>query len=198
MKTTFSFTFLILMIAFVIGGCSSSVGISKRRYNKGYYVSNIKVPHGSPTNNGVLHKSITSAANDSKEDLTTPAPPPIEQLGAIPLYQKKPFETIQKLIPVTFAKKLNVRKVPSANMFTLTKPSRSENAVGFLASNSANKTSIGNSNDGRSFSLLWIAVVLIVFLWYLGFLAGWGSGGIINLLLILAFILLVLWLLRIL
>jgi hypothetical protein len=198
MKTSFRFTFLILITAFVIGACSSSVGFSKRKYTKGYYVSKIKDQHGFPNKNAAIHKPITRIANSSTEDLTKPTPPPNEQLGAIPIYQKKPFENMRKLIPANFSKNLNLHRLQPTSLFALAKNSKSENPAGFMASNPENKKLLGTSNDDKSYSLLWIAVVVIVFLWYLGFLAGWGSSGIINLLLILAFILLVLWLLRIL
>jgi len=61
------------------------------------------------------------------------------------------------------------------------------------------KVSADVSADERDgLSLFWIVILVILILWAVGFLAGgFGLGGFINLLLLVALILLILWLIRI-
>jgi hypothetical protein len=58
-----------------------------------------------------------------------------------------------------------------------------------------NKLPVADDRDGLS--LFWVVILVIIILWAIGFFAGWGTGGLINLLLVVALILLILWLLRI-
>lgn len=198
MKTSLKFSFLLLLTAFLFGSCNSSLGFSKRRYNKGYHVSIIKDRHYIPNKNAVVLEPTAGLSHDSHLKLTAPLQVPYTEVPAAAHDEKKSFKSIPKLLPANFSKPLKYQNDQIANLFSLSRHSPSENPAGFMAKQEEGQSTIKNYNDDRSYSLLWIAVVLIVFLWYLGFLAGWGSGGIINLLLIVAFILLVLWLLRIL
>ena len=198
MKTYFKFSALFVLTAFLFGACSSSLGFSKRRYNKGYHVTIIKDQQRIPHKKAVTHQSLGLPSGDSKSELTAASLAPIDEVAVAQSFQKKPFGNLKTLVPAHFSANLKFHNSQFANLFSFSEHATSTNPNGFIATGKEPESNIKNYNNDRSFSLLWIAVVLIVFLWYLGFLAGWGSGGLINLLLILAFILLVLWLLRIL
>jgi hypothetical protein len=56
----------------------------------------------------------------------------------------------------------------------------------------------GSTAERDGLSLFWVIILIIIILWAFGFaFGGWGLGPLINLLLLVALILLILWLLRI-
>lgn len=57
------------------------------------------------------------------------------------------------------------------------------------------KSKAASSRGGDGLSLIWIVILVLLILWALGFIGGWGTF--INLLLVIALVLLILWLLRI-
>jgi hypothetical protein len=59
-------------------------------------------------------------------------------------------------------------------------------------------TSHIDRDDDDALSFLWTVIALVLIIWLIAFLmGGWGLGGLIHVLLVIALVLLILWLLRI-
>ena len=181
-----SITYLLLSIIF-LSSCSqmSTLSVEKRHYRSGFYVDY----------NKKIKKEAASAV-----DVNEPAVEKISALIAksdgddiaiVPVINKN--EITNAGLPTT--EKKNKIKIFQNNFFSeqlikIKKPLTTTRQV-----ISAVKKINHHNDDGLSW--FWSVIVLIVIIWLIAYLTGgWGLGGLINLLLVVALIFLILWLLK--
>jgi hypothetical protein len=186
-------SFAFSAIACIILSSCSNLNITKRHYNKGYYIEYIKHQQTKPqiengnevrTNSAVTLSRISYPENHFiNEPEFKPEPKSLKEV-IMPRYDKRPGNTHQTSIGTVASPASNSNQSPVVQS---QRPSFSE------ASQDR-----GEGGERAALSLLWIVIVVILILWLIGILAGgFGLGGLINILLIIALILLILWLLRI-
>jgi hypothetical protein len=184
MKKIITYTMLCLIAILLLPSCKGKMGITKRHYTKGYYVSHTKGKNNAvasktlPKNVGSDNISSMSVLSTvAKENKTELVPQPKENTMASAFSVKK--------------ENTNLTPMPAYKNTTIAKPITEFKKLVLIP-----RTSAG---DGEGLSLFWIVILVIVLLWAFGFLAGgFGLGGLINILLVVALILLILWLLRVL
>jgi hypothetical protein len=163
--------------------------ITKRLYNDGYYLSG---------------KSGLKAVHNKKVEFPT-------KTDEHEYYVLTQDEQITSDVPVIFEQKNITQdnavsneksfveknsKEPIQQKF-ISKVKSIKKNITYLKQNtcSINKT---DNNADDSYSLLWILVLVLLILWGFGYLVGnLSAGGLINILLVIAFILFILWLLKI-
>ena len=195
MKKVFTpFILFAIIASVVLSSCGSSNSVMKRRYTKGYYVSHSKNKHSQP----VSHEKTSVVKSD-------------QSLKVVPLAEKEISTTVvktpdtAKLPVITANSEIVPRKVANKSTATqLSNPSLKINSQPTELSVKRSFKSINNAlvqkrsavaEDGLS--LLWIVIVVLLVLFFLG-LIGDVLGGLIYILLVIALVLLILWLLRIL
>jgi hypothetical protein len=127
---------------------------------------------------------LYSVVPDKKEvtEVTTVASEKTSQtnISSITEIKKKPFKTVNNNIILKETKKNKINK-----------------AVSLLKPRLANKANTA-SYDVDGLSLFWIVILILLILWAIGLASGgFGIGGLINVLLVIALVLLILWLLQI-
>jgi Flp pilus assembly protein TadB len=184
MKKLITYATLCLIAILVMPSCKGKMGITKRHYQKGYYVSHSKA------NN----KSFATKAQPKQVEADKMASVNVLSSKAkeSALNEQVSIEPKVSIMASAFPKKgessYTEKKVSYKNLTI--NPQVKELKQAILKSNSG-------SHEG-GLSLFWIIILVLLILWLLGFLAGGlGLGGFINILLIIALILLILWLLRI-
>lgn len=169
---------------------SSCASFTKRHYNKGYHITR--------------HSSIPQRTSSEKEIVTES-----EVKKNIPLVASEKNNLAVKQDAVQYAAKENNPTITAMKQSNHTAVSESEsvetrqketvfkNPVATIKKGIKDVRSAASNDHGHS--LLWIIVVVILILWAIGFLAdGFGLGGLIHVLLVIALILFILWLLRVL
>jgi Family of unknown function (DUF5670) len=179
--------FSVLLFGLILSSCNKRFSIAKRHYSKGYYFShNHKVTaHPQKVNAVVKYSQNKNMNNVSLLTNSFTTTNHFDSISApqVLLQNRK----AQNEIPTT-------KWLHKKNVMPLVIGNKEKYAVG---SSYAKKQSIkGAASEGRS--LLWIIIVVLVVLWALGLISGGlGLGFLINLLLLIALILFILWLLRI-
>jgi hypothetical protein len=170
----------------LFSSCNSNYSITKRRYNKGYYVHH-------------TGKQAEPGTKD-KPDFAKQQTP-----------EKIYIQAVTKSVDVTSndqsknhlvatgkgkqASKLSPAKLNTLNSVKHTLPAEFTMRHQVKALKQLAKRASGDAGDD-ALSLLWIVVVVLLILWLIGFLLDIG-GPAIHLLAVIALILLILWLLRI-
>ncbi len=184
MKKLIIYPVLCLIAILLMPSCKGRMGITKRHYTKGYYVSHTKT------------KNKTIALNTSAKSAESEKLNSIRVLSAVSTDNKtemapKPKENAVASASSVKKENSNQTLTPSYKNTGMSKP-----VAEFRKLVLQPRTSAG---DGEGLSLFWIVILVILLLWAFGFLAGgFGLGGLINILLVVALILLILWLLRVL
>jgi len=190
MKTLIKLFSICILASIAFASCKSSTSITKRHYNKGYYVAHSK---HLKTNPKVSENSFIVTAN-------TP-----EQVHDVMVEKVLPTKTIESISPMPNTELVTANEAPK-NKSTAFK--NFKNAVHFKSvhlnhpSAEINKTNFesipagSGDDDDDGLSFFGFIVLLVIILWALGFFVG-GLGGVIHLLLVIALVLLILWLLRI-
>jgi hypothetical protein len=183
MKRSITYISICLIAMLLLPGCKSKMGMMKRHYSKGYYVSHSKAKN----------KTLTAKAEP-------------EQIAADKIQTEVVLKTHtsslkERSVP-THMENVTANAAPSkkGNMAPETKITFKSITVNKSAKEARKTISqLGSaSGDGEGLSLFWLVILVILILWLFGFLlGGFGLGGLINLLLVIALILLILWLLRI-
>lgn len=179
-------TFLFLITVFILSSCSSTF-VTKRRYNKGYYVA---------------HRATAPAV---KKHMA----PVAEQQEALVIKtlpeDRKTEQAVETLSPGSKKENANSSASPEIKEKTLAASSgtlKSKQPALFSAKKhfktvspavTASKLYAG---DREGLSLFWIIILIVLILWALGLIAD--IGPLVNILLVIALILLILWLLRVL
>ncbi len=197
MKNLLQIIILTVITSFIFSSCGKQMSITKRKYNKGYYVSH------SHKKGDVKTQPATAAIKHEKP----------EHLKAIPVKLDAPTKHTEEEIILTAAVTKPVETQSSKTLASKTELSGNNFAKKFYQAKQLEKilpsqlytaevrkklTADGDhSHDALSF--LWVIIVVILILYLLGILFdGFGLGGLIHLLALVIVVLLILWLLRIL
>jgi hypothetical protein len=185
MKNLFSLSILIAVVSILLSSCNSNYSITKRRYNKGYYVHHTSNKHSEVKSNETkVAKNVAKSTEDkiyvmpSAGEIAPPASRVEEPTSLTAQSTKK-------------ATKINDSR--SGGKFELPAELSIKNQV--KAIKSLAKRASADASD-EALSLLWIIVVVILILWAIGFLLEIG-GPAIHVLAVIALVLLILWLLKI-
>ncbi|MBA3682870.1 MAG: hypothetical protein H0W73_17150 [Bacteroidetes bacterium] len=194
MKNVLRIIILTIITSFIFSSCSNKLSITKRKYNKGYYVS-----HSHKKHNVKDQQAPTSVKPEINEAAEAIVVKPKTQITAedknAPLLSasvSKPTEnssSVKNSAKTTSAPALNKKHYKVKQLEKLM-PSK------FYTQEIKNKLSA--RSDGEALSLLWIIIVVVLLLYLLGLLfGGFGLGGAIHVLAVIFLVLLILWLLRI-
>jgi len=196
MKTLFS------TIATILGGCillsscsqSGSLAITKRHYNKGYYVD------VSGKRETVKPKQLLIV--DKDKNISAPA------TAIAPLAATDPNNNAiiadNQVYPSTITpveNKQSLKKAVTHVNYKTVKAMIAASAAlqkSIVHSDNAPQTVAGTTQDDgpRVHSLFWLVITIILIVWLIGILTGsFGLGVLINLLLLFAVVLFILWLL---
>jgi len=197
-KLLYSF-FIFAGMAMIFSSCSTqlpTVSIAKRHYKNGYYVSVNNNKHTSDATSEVTKNVIaepasvapvTSTANNVSE--TSPVE---ENTSGNTFTAPKNKQNISKELTASAVKHAapgNLKRTITPN--TVKELKNIQAASKLMVSENKNHS---NNNN----SLIWTIIVILLLLWLLSVLmGGWGLGGILHLLLVIALILLILHLLGI-
>lgn len=178
----------ILLAAFILPSCSSSLSITKRRYTRGYFVEHIRGKHKQPRVNENDRQNATAMAQAEEKEAFRA----VEYLK-VPRIDKA-AETFKATAAVT-APKIRDRKSLDGDHTPIGLALRQPVKALKIASN---LTSEAAAQD-EALSLLWIVIVVVLIVYILGIIMdGFGLGELIHILGVVILALLILWLLRIL
>lgn len=183
MKKLFTYTTLCLIAILLMPSCKSKMGMTKRHYMKGYYVSHTKAkdktPHVKTHPKQIEADKITSVnvlSTKAKEDAFN---------------DQASTKSKESIMASAFPKKSTTsysENKASYKSLTITHPVKQ-------LKQAASKVGTGQ-HEGHGHSLFWIIILILLILWIFGFLSA-SFGSLIHLLLIIALILFILWLLRV-
>jgi len=181
MKHLFYLLVGVMLGLIILPSCNSSMSITKRRYNKGYYVQHTKHKQ---------EKKLAKSKAAEKRALTD--------------YKLKATEHIPKVTPEVQApvKKAiaAVSEAPKERHSVKARAPLPAAALGLISPLKALDTAdklikMADAGDD-ALSLLWVVVIVLLIVWLLGILFEVG-GGFVHILGVIALVLLILWLLKI-
>ncbi len=196
MKKIITFSTVCIILSLLFASCGSNTSLTKRHYNKGYYIAHSKSKHKATAVNkdekvAQLKKKEVTLTNPSKDKIVQ-NPVVIYNTSTTNL-DNAPLTASTSKTPIVFnthiVAKHPVKHVPTFNLFPIKEVKKS-----FFSKKRVNAP----VSDHDHLSLFWILILVLLILWAFGLLGGgWGLGIFINVLLVIALILLILWLLRI-
>lgn len=204
MKNTITLLVAVLLIASGLSSCGTT--LVKRQHGSGYYVNkNPRIPTAESERND--HKHIKPGSTKAENATPETDPTSDEQLALV----RTSNESENLLAPndptngtsEEMALKPNRSATGASDQVQPAKPSLYEWASNTRLSPKMNFASVDQqSNSVRDseggLSLFGLVILILVILWLVAVLSGgWGLGGLIHVLLIVALILLILWLLRV-
>lgn len=184
MKNLFKITLMFIVASILFVSCKT-MSVTKRHYNKGYYVS-----HSSKksTKDGIALKKDhkvealapkTSAVSSSKKEEP-------ELLASSFTHN----EIITPEVKTRRATENRIRYAETSKAQTIKDVVKSPFKITKMVPSA--------DRSGDALSLIWLLIVVILIVYILGLLFdGFGLGGLIHILAVIALVLLVLWLLRI-
>jgi hypothetical protein len=199
MKNLIKLSVLFSIIVLFISSCGSRLTIEKRQHSKGYYVSHNNTKHTISTAPNKIVKTETEV-NTPLIEIENPTtiqhstvniPIAVTEEAKLEIVQSNPNEKvtevreIEKTTPTNLAHNIE------------NKPENKTRSVISARKNNVKTILSKNSIESEVYSLLWIVIVVLLILWALGLISGFGATGLIHILLVIALILLILWLLRI-
>jgi len=192
MKKIITFGVICIIASILFSSCRSNISITKRHYNKGYYVD---------FNNG---KKVGLAPKEEEKVVQTKTSKPVYYSQDQAEQNTMGGYSGQSLIAdnnVIAANNEKMQRNVISQQYTkqsLKPKIKEEPAAQIKRTLFETKKMSSNSYVGDGLSLFWVVILVILILWALGLLAGgFGLGGLINVLLVIALVLLILWLLRI-
>jgi uncharacterized membrane protein len=189
MKKLITFSTLCIIASLILASCKST-SITKRHYNKGYYVSHTKNKQTIPqTKEEVVkvNKSLYPEDKIVEQVIVNSSPTQNTNESTVNIVASNEV----KSSPSISKNSGNSIKTIKYKTISISKPVIEMKKVFSKAKK------FGNADaEGDALSLFWIIILVVLILWALGLIVG-DFGGFINLLLLVALILLVLWLLRI-
>lgn len=204
MKNTIKLLVAVLLIACGLPSCGNT--LVKRQHGPGYYINkNPRIPNAESERNDNKHikPRTTNAENshleseppsDEQPMLVRPANEEVIQSEINDQPTVTSEETALKTVRLTTVAndELKPAKPSLVEWASKTRLAKKMN----LKASTKQSNSARNSDDGLS--LFGIIILILIVLWLVGAISGgWGLGGLIHILLVLALILLILWLLRI-
>lgn len=196
MKKTLQIIILTIITSFIFSSCSNKLSITKRKYNKGYYVSHshkknpvkdqqsaISIKHKKQeVAEIVVVNPTTKIITHDKNDVTlsASATKPIENNSTS--VKDKAISHSDASVNKKYYKVKQLERFLPTNQYT----------------QELKKNLSADSHSDDALSLLWIVIVVVLLLYLLGLLfGGFGLGGAIHVLAVIFLVLLILWLLRI-
>ncbi len=196
MKSLVKLSLLFIITSLLFISCTSKLSVTKRHYTKGYHIAHNK---GKQSKQTKQHAETNSTLKNPSPIYTLKVLPAESQVEkgkkeidsspitaeAVPTTQSeghKPTRLLKQTKNTNHAHSQAQQLItPLKNLHTIYQLEKSHNG----------------DSDSRGLSLFWVIILVILILWFFGYIAGWGTGGLINLLLLIALILFILWLLRI-
>lgn len=195
MKNFITFLAIVMAIIFLFTSCGSSLTITKRHHTNGYYVSynKMKKSESTKTNDFVKEKELELNQNvEFNSSLTKKEPTtPISVSEDVLLLE----ESSENETP-SYTEDENSEETKTVKSSIGTSEKVHQSIVKIKKSFFDQKELKSPQPREDGLSLLWIIILVVLILWALGYIGGWG-GGLIHLLLVIALILLILWLLGI-
>lgn len=163
--------------------CKSKMGITKRHYQKGYYVSHSK------------------AKNRTPNERTQPKHIEADKVASINVLNVKAKEiALKDEVKIQPSESIMASAFPKKEQNTYSENKASYKSISIDQPSKELKKAISKighgDHEGHGHSLFWIIILILLILWILGFLSA-SFGSLIHLLLIIALILFILWLLRV-
>jgi uncharacterized membrane protein len=189
MKKIFTLSAICIIGSILFSACKSNTSITKRHYRDGYYITHNKGKQAA-TNN----EEEKNVRKNTKKQVYNPLPGVNQNQN--PAYEVENKFAIINTNVVASKEKTKTKIISKQPVSYKTK------IIETLAAHISNKSPLQKiavaDSDRDGLSLFWIIILIILILWAVGFLAGgFGLGGLIHLLLVIALVLLILWLLRI-
>jgi len=194
--------FLLTIASLLLDSCSTQLttaSITKRHYRSGYFVDMGNAKHKTES---IALKTIPVTT----ESAVIEKSPGTQITSANNISENTPFTTVSSSGSNAISKtKKDISKELTAST---QKHTETSNLKQFITPNTLQEIKnikaiskyIKSENKGHknNHSLLWTIVVILLLLWIISYLmGGWGLGGILNLLLVIALILIILSLLGI-
>ncbi|MBA2612170.1 MAG: hypothetical protein H0U95_09375 [Bacteroidetes bacterium] len=195
MKNLLRIIILTIITSFIFSSCGKQMSITKRKYNKGYYVS-----HSHKRGDVKSQPATASVKNNSTEQLQAAAK---KTEGENINLKKQDASVVTAEASKPVASGINstdVRKEKTssnvlAKKFMLKKLEQVTPSKLFTQEV---KKRLSASSDSEALSLIWIIILVVLILYLIGFLFdGYGLGGAFHLLAVIFLVLLILWLLRV-
>jgi len=195
MKKLLFVSVICILTGILFYSCKSNLSITKRHFNKGFYIDYIKSPE--VTSNSEKEENFVQKKTDS---ITT---------NSDPILVSNIAETDFPNVSTKSDNESNDKSTEQQIIKNTSEPDQSKQikhhskiikAADFIKNHTILKNQkIGTTNsDGEALSLLWLVILVLLILWLLGLLTeGFGLGGLFHVFLVIALILLILWLLRI-
>jgi hypothetical protein len=167
MKQLIQLTVIFLLAGFIFSSCNSNLSITKRRYNKGYYVHNQKAPVNDHNKVAKAEKNKTAAKDKfyepvGKGDVKSPADPAVAKSAIVTAEAAKAANSV---------KSDRASKMAAPVELAVKHPLKAVNTAGKLIRERA-------ATEGDALSLLWVVIVVILILYLLGLLFdGFGLPG---------------------
>jgi hypothetical protein len=181
---------LICMAALLFSSCAklATLTVEKRHYRNGYYVD---------YNHNNKFKAEITKADRQQEDMQKPVlANDISTKESFPDERNKiiPSSNMYPNIPDAGEEKQQISKSKLGKIIKSAIIADSEPIPHDLIKRGYSE----KKDSDEPLSMFWSVIVLIVVVWLIAyFTGGWGLGGLINLLLLVALILFILWLLRV-
>ncbi|MEO6884216.1 MAG: DUF5670 family protein [Bacteroidia bacterium] len=188
MKKLSSSILLFIGASILLSSCGNRlISITKRHYRSGYYVDNV-------------YKKST-VTQQAKKPVYTKQMLAVSPQVIAPIVVK--VDRGNAVMPIA-VKKQNVRLVTATNSKPVVNPHvLSTNMPEIVSANIPKVKTMrerldqGDNYSSNARSLFWLVITILLILWLLAILSGgWGLGGLVNVLLVIALVLFILWLFR--
>lgn len=201
MKNTITLLVAVLIIACSLPSCG--VTLVKRQHGPGYYVNkNPRFPTAESERNDNKHikPSSTKSENiiEEEESYIAETVTLVSPSNGLPVNTETTDQSVDTA-PENVSKKEDFNTVINPVKPSLVEWASNTRLAQKMNSDSADQQSSSAArNSEGGLSLFGLVILILVILWLVAVLSGgWGLGGFIHVLLIIALILLILWLLRI-
>ena len=187
MKKLLTLSTICIITSLLFSSCRSNMSITKRHYTGGYYIAHNKGKQ--KVTPAKEEKTVQGKPNASVYSLQTPTEQNVQSGYSVQ------GPVAENNATVASNQKRQAKTTPLKNTDRLKRLIAINPIVQIKHIITPKKVVI--DDERRGLSLFWVVILIILILWALGFLGGYIFGGLINLLLLIAAILIVLWLLRI-
>ena len=203
MKNTITLLVAVLIIACSLPSCG--VTLVKRQHGPGYYVNkNPRFPTAESERNDNKHikpsstKSENIIEEEEEESYIAETVTLVSPSNELPVNTETTDQSVDTA-PENVSKKEDFNTVINPVKPSLVEWASNTRLAQKMNSDSADQQSSSAArNSEGGLSLFGLVILILVILWLVAVLSGgWGLGGFIHVLLIIALILLILWLLRI-
>ncbi len=194
MKNLLQIIIISIISSFIFSSCSNKFSITKRKYNKGYYVS-----HSHKKRDLKDQQPEASIKHETNEVVETIRVNPDQKIITEDKNEELLSASVSK--PVETNSSLGANKTLESDLTLHKKYYKVKQLEKLIPSTSYSREIMNNLSAHSSddaLSLLWIVIVVVLILYLLGLLfGGFGLGGAIHVLAVIFLVLLILWLLRV-